>query len=322
MMSSLDREIERFKLEINLVEYAQSQGYSLDKRESSRSSAVLRREADDDKIVVATGLDGHGIYFSVRDDRDNGSIVDFVQKRKGLNLGQVRQELRPFITGKSFSYCPPAFKPIAIAKDREQVIRAHSKTLPSPTHPYLTGDRKILGSTLADPRFSYVVRQDSQGNAIFPHYDHDGLAGYEIKNSGFTGFAPGGVKSVWHSSNLATAACVVVTESAIDALSHAQLTSDLGLAYVSFGGALSDRQKDLFKRLFQKVVDRGASVVLATDSDKQGDLYADELLSLAPKGLNIQRERPTCKDWNEDLSLISSRSTQPEQQIPSAYRSR
>ena len=31
-----------------------------------------------DKIVIAQDEDQHWIYFSVRDDSDNGSIIDFV----------------------------------------------------------------------------------------------------------------------------------------------------------------------------------------------------------------------------------------------------
>ena len=47
-------EIERFKREISLVDYAATVGYTLDKKESSRSSVVMRREADDDKIIIGT----------------------------------------------------------------------------------------------------------------------------------------------------------------------------------------------------------------------------------------------------------------------------
>ena len=41
-------------------------------------------------------------------------------------------------------------------------------------------------------RFAGCVLMDARSNAIFPHADKDGPCGYEIKNRGFTGFAPGG----------------------------------------------------------------------------------------------------------------------------------
>ena len=89
-------ELERFKSRINLTEYMAAQGYQLDKTESSRHSVVMR-SLGDDKLIVAKGQDGHWVYFSVRDEADNGSIIDFVQRRQGLNLGQVRRELRLWI---------------------------------------------------------------------------------------------------------------------------------------------------------------------------------------------------------------------------------
>lgn len=50
-----------------------------------------------DKVIVKRDADQHDVYFSLRDERDDGSIIDFAMRRKGLNLGQVRKELRPWI---------------------------------------------------------------------------------------------------------------------------------------------------------------------------------------------------------------------------------
>ena len=77
-----DPELDRFKRDIHFVHYAiERYGYTRDARESSRASHVLRREASDDKLIVRRSDDGHWTYFSVRDGRDNGTIVDFVQRR-------------------------------------------------------------------------------------------------------------------------------------------------------------------------------------------------------------------------------------------------
>lgn len=128
-----NNELEQFKSRINLVEYAQTLGYQLDRKESSQNSKVLRH-VNGDKIVVAIGQNGHGIYFSVRDDHDNGSIIDFVKKRVGASLGQTRKALRPWIDGTgSPSQRPqqPEPKPVPTSKDRQQVILAYAKTEPS-----------------------------------------------------------------------------------------------------------------------------------------------------------------------------------------------
>ena len=297
-------EIERFKVEINLAEYMAAQGYELDRRESSKSSAVMRR--GDDKLIVATDTDGHGIYFSVRDDQDNGSIIDFVQRRRGLNLGQVRRELRPWV-GDSSSYRPNSRqhqqrlpKPEPSSKDRQRVLSVWMQMQPQPEggHPYLLA-RGLEPETLEDPRFAGMIRMDSRGNAVFPHYDRSGLSGYELKNEGFTGFSAGGEKRVWHSANLGHAPRVVVVESAIDALSHAQATGDREAAYISIGGQPSPEAWALVSKALRKAQEeRGMAVVVATDNDTAGDRLAQQIEALAP---GAERQRPESKDWNDQL---------------------
>ncbi len=102
--------MERFKTEINLVSYAQSQGYEYLQPESSRNSAVLRHNCRD-KIVVATDIDGHGVYCSVSDDADKGTIIDFVQNRRNLSLTEVRKQLRDWLQESKTR--PSNFRPIA-----------------------------------------------------------------------------------------------------------------------------------------------------------------------------------------------------------------
>ena len=91
------KQLERFKTEINLVEYATSIGYKYLSDKSSPSSAVLRHGSGD-LIVVVTDTSDRGVYFSLNDDRDRGTIIDFVQRRLDFNLGEVRKELRPWLS--------------------------------------------------------------------------------------------------------------------------------------------------------------------------------------------------------------------------------
>src|ERR1700739_4248066 len=93
---SMDAELESFKTRIDLRAYAAAHGYQVDKRESWRGSVVMRNGRGD-KIIIKRDSDEHYVYFSVRDDRDHGSVIDFVQFRQNLSLGAVRKELRPWI---------------------------------------------------------------------------------------------------------------------------------------------------------------------------------------------------------------------------------
>src|ERR1700722_11940108 len=121
-----DPELDRFKSDIHLVQYAiERHGYQRDRRESSRASHVLRHPANNDKIIVRRASGGHWIYFSVRDDRDHGTIIDFVRIRERVNsFGELRDELRRWL-----GIAPPlpvdwCLRPSAPASDRTSVLRA------------------------------------------------------------------------------------------------------------------------------------------------------------------------------------------------------
>ncbi len=299
-----DDELRRFKTDINLVEFAQSCGYQVDRRESSRASVVMR--SGDDKIVIATDQDGHGIYFSIRDDRDNGSIIDFVQRREHISLGQLRKRLRIWCPSSS-TYQPrlagATSKPQASTRDRQRVAVALAQaSLASDGHPYLERERQIARTTLQDPRFASVVRIDARGNAIFPHRDADGFSGFEMKNADFTGFSAGGSKSLWMSANITVADKIVIVESAIDALSLSQMNPDEASAgFISVGGAMNDEQRELLRRLLTKVAERGAQILIGTDNDEPGHALAKQIHDLAPEGAAVGRLKPTAKDWNDEL---------------------
>ena len=57
-----DIELDAFKREIDLRQFAVSLGYAIDRRESWRGSTVLRRGAD--KIVVKRNGNGHYVMCS------------------------------------------------------------------------------------------------------------------------------------------------------------------------------------------------------------------------------------------------------------------
>src|SRR5262249_10555514 len=60
-----DPDLDAFKREIDLRQFAASFGYEMDRHESWRGSTVLRRGGD--KIVVKRNHNGHYVFFSVRD---------------------------------------------------------------------------------------------------------------------------------------------------------------------------------------------------------------------------------------------------------------
>lgn len=305
-----DVELEQFKTSISLVEYAGSLGYGIDRKESSRSSIVMRRGGDNDKIIIARGLDRHWIYFSVRDDTDNGSIIDFVSRRKDLTLGRVRQELRPWIgehpPKSSLAFAADQIKPIS--PDRQKILRDLSAMNRLETSSYLDGERGIETDILTSKRFAGKILLDvsAHGNIIFPHYDRDGYCGYEIKNKEFTGFALGGTKGLWFSNIFKTDHRLVIAETAIDALSFHCLNSDQNTRYYSVGGAMNPTQPDLITGAVSKMPEL-SDIIIATDADTPGRMMAGKIETYIERSgrsdITITRAEPPGdgQDWNDQL---------------------
>lgn len=296
------QEIERFKREINLVEFAQSLGYELIKKESSKSSAVMRSGGD--KIIVATNkADGHGIYFSVGDDDDHGSLIDFAQKRLRLSLGLLRKELRTWLPGAarpSPKRKPPPERPErlqAVSKGRAQLAVQWARLKPY-SGSYLTQERRITQATIE----AFGVRQDERGNAVFKHRDSAGnVCGWEVKNAGFTGFSGGGEKGLMTAKiDGESLSRIVLVEASIDAMSYAQMHHEPGTMYVSLGGEIKPEQLARLKAA--QAANPGAVTISAFDNDPAGDAMAHQVRQNAPQGVQIMREVPTAgKDWNDAL---------------------
>src|ERR1039457_6979398 len=172
-----DTELDAFKREIDMRQFAVSLGYEMDRRESWRGSTVLRSGGD--KIVVKRNGNGHYVFFSVRDDSDHGTVIDFLQRREDLSLGAVRQILRQWIGRLAIPQFP---KLEPTSPDRMRVESEYRRMANALRHPYLEHNRRLPAGLLSSPRFAGRVRIDCRGNAVFPHFDIAGLCGYEIKN--------------------------------------------------------------------------------------------------------------------------------------------
>lgn len=269
-----DIELDLFKREVDLRQFAVSLGYEIDRRESWRGSTVLRRGAD--KIVVKRNGNGHYVFFSVREDDDHGTIIDFVQWRQNLSLGAVRQILRPWIGRPATPPQFPALEPSS--PDRMRVECAYRRMADAQRYPYLEHERCVPAAVLLSPRFVGRMRIDSRGNTVFPHFDAAGLCGYEIKNRGFTGFAAGGQKGLWFSHTRRHDRRLILAESAIDALSHAALFPDAEdqTRYASLGGKPSRRQTGLLQATIARLPAK-AEIVAAFDADPAGHKLLSEV---------------------------------------------
>lgn len=313
-------ELDDFKTHINLSEYAAAQGYVIDRKGSSRNSALMRTSSGDKIVIARNGASGHWMYFSVRDDSDNGTIIDFVQNRKACKLGGVRQELRPWVGS---ARAPVRPQPDLFAqhleptsKTRARVVLELARMTPLASHAYLEERRGLPASLLCSPRFAGRIMTDFRGNAVFPHADKYGPCGYEIKNAGFTGFAPGGDKGLWFSAARKGDTALVIAESAIDALSYAALHPDPHARYASIGGAMNPGQPALVVSAMGRM-QNGAKVILAMDNDTPGRALAERIEALdretGREDIAIIRHLPEGEgaDWNNVLTRSAPAADSP-----------
>jgi hypothetical protein len=308
----MDEELDRFK-RADLCDYAASCGYRLVRREATRgggtrgstpSSLLMRHPTTDDKIVVRVDRDGHWTYFSVRDDRDNGTIIDFVLRRGAATISAVRDELRAWTGEVRPPPAPPLVRQPASSSnlDRATVRAAYARATAVSNHSYLNA-RGIRPETLACPRFAGTWRVDGRGDLLFPHRDGPGLedvCGFERKNARFAGFSAGGTKTLWISNTRQDDTKLVMTEAVIDAFSYQQLQPDDHARYVSTSGAFGERQGAHVAAAIARMPP-GSTVVVATDNDDAGERLAAKIVALA-SGARVARHAPPLgKDWNECL---------------------
>jgi hypothetical protein len=289
----MDEELESFK-RIRLYDYAAEHGYELDRDESSKRELVMRKA--NDKIAIRLDTDGHYVYYSFRDQADNGTIIDFIKRRQGKSLGEVRKTLRSFQGRPATAIHDPL--EVAPRFDRDAVVRECRSMQRLRWHGWLEAERKIPRSVLLALRFEGCLLVDARANAIFPHHDEFGVCGFEKRNRNFKGFAPLGKKGLWMSAKLLSDRCLVVGESAIDCLSYEALFP--GNRYASLAGGLNPDQPALIAAACRDMPAVDSQVICITHGDAEGERYAEAIRQCSPLPVRIHRPE-NVKDWNDVL---------------------
>lgn len=311
-MRPRNEELEDFK-RIDLVAFALAHGYELDRKRSCSTSASLKHPTTRDRIIVGKAPDGHYLYQSCSNPSDCGSVIDFCQHRYGGSLGHIRKRLRPWLTGGAGLVPPPSpaghverLRPLV--RDPRAVQAAWNAAKPiEGRNRYLTDRRGIPEAVYLHPKFAGLIRTDERGNVLFPHWESGGrtLTGFEIKNDRFTGFAKGGQKRLFSSRGDGEDTCLVVAETAIDALSYAALLGVEGARFVSIAGTMNPHQPPLLHSAIRKLP--GGVVVAAVDADEGGDGLAEEIAAafqaVRRSDLRFERRSPDVRgrDWNDML---------------------
>ena len=294
----------RFKSEINLTQYAAHLGYEIDRKKSTRSSIAMRSGAD--KIIISR-RGALWVYFSVSDDNDNGTIIDFAEKRTNKSLKEIGCDLQSWISGGVALPEPKSY----VADVEEQIYdparvgNVFKRCRAVTNHVYLEG-RGLTGELLSSPRFAGRIFADRYQNAAFPHYGAQGICGLELKDSEKAVFVKGSEKTLWRSNVRAGDDTLILSEAVIDALSYAVLFPNETAIYAATGGGMSPEQAEIIRQAAHSIKTL-KRIVLITDNDTGGDRLTDKIqnaIGMSGFSGEITRHSPDTRggDWNDVLT--------------------
>jgi hypothetical protein len=311
-MSNQDAELEEMRAGVSCAALLERHPppWQLDKRESSRNCLKYRR-AEGEILLVTHG--GRGWWDP--GSTAKGDIFGLVQfLNPGLNFGEVRKVLRPFIglsptfpLHERTSAKPTPDVPFAVRWERRRLPRPGS-----PTWRYLTEARHLPAPVVSAAISAGMLREGPYGSAWFAHRDHEGrLTGIEMRGPDYRGFSPGGDKALFRLPGRLRTSTVpvtrmVVTEAPIDAMSVAaieHLRADT--LYTSTAGGMGPGTIAALERQLRVLAtEQGCELAIATDNDRPGHGYATRLTDMANAfDLEVSRLLPTdgVNDWNDVL---------------------
>lgn len=289
----------------NLSQFAQDfYGFELKKNSTVRNPCLTNGS---DTIVIKRQQDGNYTFWSPT-SQNKGSVIDFLMWQENVNMPhacKIADEKISGFTQDVKAGKTQAPKHVEVAKEFDQEKLKQLKPVESIKYLENRGVDNINHG-----RFKNTVFSDERHNAVFPHKNENGqTVGYAIKNINFNGFSPGGSKTIWKSNQFKNDNQIVLTESAVDALSYAKLMNKrnpkqmFNTRFVSTEGAFSPETQEMIKKEILSMPE-SVKVVAAFDNDEQGKKYASELKILC-KNINrdFQTDLPRVKDydWNKVL---------------------
>jgi hypothetical protein len=314
-------ELKWLKENIDICQYLESSGYTLDKSRNTKRYLAYHHEERGDKVYVP--MDNRykiaSYYVNQFDRTDQGTLVDFVMSREKKSLEEARLLLRNF---------HPAHPGEARAKEQLQAEADEQQK----RHRYVM-DRILKEGVLRDISYlrSRFLEEDTiharafkgkvlQNNApdgrfwVFPLREpgQTRVKGMALKNAEGERIL-GKRQGLWISSpdkNLRAAVDqVLITESPIDAMSYYQLHKDRkeNTVYISTAGNPAKEQLKALKEFIRQ--QKVPQVILASDNDKTGRQYNKDYRELIGE-LNRERKEtaveikevvPVFKDFNADI---------------------
>ncbi len=308
-------ELNHYKQSIDIRDYLKNAGYETDKSRDTRRFQAFTHKQSGDKVYVpiSNKYATPNYYVNQFDNKDKGTVVDFVMTRERKNLEEARLTLREF----DQSYTPSkshtrTSQEIQNGEDKQKrqqyIIQKIVEEHPSGANePYL--EKRLLDyETRNHAAFQDKVKLNEAPDerfVAFPMQDENGkVTGLAMKSNTTERFL-GNRTGVWMSNptlNKAEVDRVVITEHPIDAMSYHQLRQDKekNVIHLSTAGNPSPEQVAILNKQIKTLQPK--EVVLANDNDAAGRKY-DQTYTEALKDSRIPVviEKSEFKDWNADV---------------------
>jgi hypothetical protein len=293
-------DLQTFKRDINLADFSTTFGYSLDRKKSTKTSIAMKSGSD--KIIISK-KGGFWVFFSVTDDQDSGTIIDFIAHRTQWPIPDIGKHLAKW-NGSDVSTLSSSVTIQEPKHDPTRVRAIFAKCRPLTDCSYLES-RGLALELLTSKRFAGRIFNDRYGNVAFPHFRNREVCGLELKNCERGLLVKGSQKTFWRSNIKRSDQVLVIAESVIDALSYQQTHRLSNAAFLATGGGLSRRQCSILCSML-KATPCVQTIILATDNDDGGVRIASQLAAALEQTSfsgEVIKHSPKFEgeDWNDVL---------------------
>jgi len=320
-----DLTFQQIKERVELPEMLAHYGYQLKKGQNLGKGKWHVFEGDD-TLVVFKGRGNDWMYFNAQDDRDKGSVVDWmrnrvstgrivgIEQKPGRNLWQsVNDHFREYLNLPESARPKLDLTPVTPMAQGERFTNIYTQNCrPLEDTSYLES-RGITKTTLENPQFAgrilnqfHTAQKEGMPpityvNTAFPARYEDRVVALEVKGPNFKGQAADSdfSRSLWLSKQPEGKAAtqLIVSESAIDTLSYAQLNPNDRAIYASTSGNLTQNKIFEMKRVME--AEKLSTVKSLFDNDTQGHHFDTRLLA------GFASERNPMKVVRENKHLLS-----------------
>jgi hypothetical protein len=317
--SSAAEKIRQAKFEINLSDYAQRQGYEVNKQKSTATDVILQ------KNIGQENLDTIGIryyaetgykYWTAMDSSDKGSLLDFEKNKNHLDLSSASGKKELYQKIDEFLGNPPTNQAVKIKPSNPRIESEKYLTdrelnlLPLTDTRYLEG-RGITEKTYRSPEFQCQVYNEkvvlSAGdfpsktytNTVFPIRNEEILLAKIRRNDEELGYRGGQFNKIQekrengiHTSNFPKQQLdkLYLIESPIDAMSYFELkyaeirSNNLQVAFISTVGNPSNSAYNTIQKFIN--ASEPKQIISLMDNDRAGKVFTINLLGRLSKPEN------------------------------------